>query len=249
MKNSGSDRVLIFDVWGDFACFRRFYTTRSPLTYNFPPRPTLAGLVGAISGIGKEHVAEVLSPSKADMTVRLLRPVKKMRLGINWVETKEQALSTGYVTERTQVLVEFVKDPHYRVYLRLKDGELTERLAQLLRGHQSVYTPCLGLSELLADFRWVGEEETETVGPGIYPVISVLPLDRVLWPDEGTGINFGSEAGPGGKRYDKKRMPRAMSADRKVTEWHDVLCETSGSPIEAHIKEGYRVSDGVIVFL
>ena len=42
------DRVLVFDIWGDFAHFRRFETTTSPLTYPFPTGSAIAGYLAAI---------------------------------------------------------------------------------------------------------------------------------------------------------------------------------------------------------
>lgn len=48
------DKMLVFDVWGDYAHFRRFYTTTSPLSFPIPPRTALCGLIGAIIGLEKE---------------------------------------------------------------------------------------------------------------------------------------------------------------------------------------------------
>jgi CRISPR-associated protein Cas5h len=244
MKSLASDRVLIFDIWGDYACFRRFYTTRSPLSYSFPPRPTLAGLVGAILGVPKEEVAKKFCEERAQFALRIMRPIKRIRLGVNWVETKGQALKTGRVTERTQILAEFLKDPYYRVYVRFSDRDRAQQLSEHLQQHLSVYTPCLGLSELLADFRWVGEEEINPLQEGKHEIHTVLPTDRILWPPEGSGVEFGQ-----GKRYEEKRMPRFMNADRQVTDWHDVLYETTGGTVTAHVKEAYQVGDNTIVFL
>ncbi len=37
-----TERVLVFDLWGAVALFRRFYTTASPLTFAFPPPTAIA---------------------------------------------------------------------------------------------------------------------------------------------------------------------------------------------------------------
>jgi len=47
-------KVLVFDIWGDYGHFRKFYTTTSPLTFSFPPPPTIAGILGAIYGTDKK---------------------------------------------------------------------------------------------------------------------------------------------------------------------------------------------------
>ncbi|MDI3478645.1 MAG: CRISPR-associated protein Cas5h, partial [Thermoanaerobacterium sp.] len=32
-------KSLIFDIYGDFGHFKKYYTTSSPLTFSFPPPP------------------------------------------------------------------------------------------------------------------------------------------------------------------------------------------------------------------
>ena len=47
-------KVLVFDIYGDLAHFRKFYTTSSPLTFPFPPPSTIKGMLGAIIGVDKK---------------------------------------------------------------------------------------------------------------------------------------------------------------------------------------------------
>jgi len=54
-------KVLVFDLFGDFAHFRKYYTTTSPLTFSFPPPPTIAGILGAIYGASKEEYLDIFS--------------------------------------------------------------------------------------------------------------------------------------------------------------------------------------------
>lgn len=235
----------MFEVWGDYACFRRFYTTRSPLSYPFPPRPTLAGLVGAIAGIPKGEVSRSLSAGRARLAVALTAPVKTLRLGINWVETKDPAIfSIGAVGDRTQINAEFLKDPRFRVYVQVRDDTLQTQLSALLREHRSVFTPCLGISELLADFAWVGELPASPAEPGLRDIISVLPLSKVRWPEAGQGIEFEV-----GKSYNRQRVPRLQDEERAVTEWQDVVVESSGQTIRAETDDCWRVGDDYVVWL
>lgn len=251
MSNSSSEiegwskQAVVFEVWGDYGCFRRFYTTRSPLTFPVPPRPTLAGLVGCIVGIEKARVSELLADHRVKLAVALVNNVKTIRLGVNWVDTKEPlVLGGGLISQRTQVNVEYLKDPRFRVYVLPRDEVLRQTLCRLLQEHKAVYTPCLGMSELLADFVWLGEWEVERVNDSLADVVSVLPVSKVLWPDQGEGIEFES-----GKRYDRKRVPRILAEDRAVTEWQDLVIETSAKTIRAHVTDLWRVGDDHIVWL
>ena len=47
-------KIIIFDIWGDYAHFKKPYTTTSPLTYSIPSRTALTGIIGAIMGIRKD---------------------------------------------------------------------------------------------------------------------------------------------------------------------------------------------------
>ncbi|WP_231717005.1 CRISPR-associated protein Cas5 [Desulfosarcina ovata] len=48
-------RVLAFKLWGDYGHFRKYYTTTSPLTFEFPPPTSVVGIVSAIIGLDKEQ--------------------------------------------------------------------------------------------------------------------------------------------------------------------------------------------------
>src|SRR3972149_5978418 len=82
------EKLLVFDVWGDYGHFRKFYTTSSPLTFSIPPRTSLCGLLGSVVGLGKEEYLNHFSKKDAQIALRLLNPVKKTRLGINLINTK-----------------------------------------------------------------------------------------------------------------------------------------------------------------
>jgi len=82
-------RVISFKIWSDFAHFRKHYTTSSPLTHSIPPPSALRGFVGAIMGFSRENFPEILSPEKSKFGVRVLLPIKKIRLGLNYMDTKD----------------------------------------------------------------------------------------------------------------------------------------------------------------
>jgi len=241
------DKVLVFDVWGDYAHFRKYYTTSSPLSFSIPPRTALIGLISAIVGLEKEEYLYHMTKDKARIAVRLLNSVKKVRLGLNLVDTKggETRLEhwrikprwegTNYRTGRTQIRFEFLKDPKYRIYFQHREEELHRSLRQNLSLHKSVYTPYLGISELLANFEYVGElaivemlREEE-----LSYIHSVLPLDTI------SEIKLLE-----GYKFFKERIPTEMLPGRVVTEYREVLYEAEGKPIQARVKGGMRLENG-----
>ena len=162
-------KILGFDIWGDFGHFRKFYTTTSPLTFSFLPPPTIAGILGAIYGTDKNtnEYLRVFGYDKCRIAIQILSAVKKVRMGLNFLETKgtnlKLPMSDKNLAPRTQIRTEFLKDPRFRIYVRHEDNDVFDDLCKNIKEHLSVYTVSLGLSELLADFTYVGLYDYEHV--------------------------------------------------------------------------------------
>jgi CRISPR-associated protein Cas5h len=226
-----SERVIVFDVWGDYAHFRKNYSTSSPLTYSFPPRTALSGLIGAIVGLDKTEYFRHFFKVDAKIGCRILAPVKKVRIGENLIDTKS-AIKMHLIKNRTQIRFEFVKDPKYRVYFSHSDEQLYVKLKDLLTSHQSVYTPCLGLSELISNFKFIGEFGLERSGEAVQDIDSVVPGKCLLKPDFEEGKEYFSEV-----------MPSEMGEAREVTDYNEILFERNGKRIKAKAKELWEVEN------
>ena len=244
-------RVVVFDLWGDYGHFRRFFTTSSPLTYSVPPPTAVRGIVGALLGLDKREYIQ----ATADLAVgvRLLAPVKRVRWGHNLIFTKGTTgefdptlLRTrkGNVqgAVRTQIKVEYLKDPRFRLYLGVdaNDGSpLLEALEALLQAHRTHYTLSLGLSELLADFAYVGTYQADPLPPGVHEVTTVFPTD----------VLEGLEELRAGLRIAKDRMPIYLAPDRTPLLYQDVVVEMHGRPLRVRVKAAYRLDSGEVVYL
>lgn len=229
------NQVLIFNVWGYYAHFRRFYTTTSPLTFPIPPRTALCGLIGAIIGKEKEdnEYLKYFTLNKASIGLRLLKPVKKVMIAENLIHTKNaKGPGMNLITERTQINFEFLKDQKYRIYFHHTDEDIYQQLKENLINHKSVYTPCLGLSENIANFEFVGEFKVKSEATEEYVQInSVLPTEKIA---EKQGINFNFEG-----EYFSIRVPIELNLDRIVTKYSDIFFERTGKPVEAKLISPY----------
>lgn len=234
------NRVVAFDIWGDYAHFRNIYTTSSPLSYSFPPRTTLAGLVGAIAGINKEECFRDFVRDKASISCRILSPIKKVRIGENLIDTKS-AIKMHFIKNRTQIRFEFIKDPKYRVYFSHSDEKLYGKVKALLENHQSVYTPCLGLSELICDFSYVGEFcISQNSLDDFIPIDSVVPNRYLRKPPD---FELGKE-------YFSESVPLEMGDGREVTDYGEVLFERRGEKIRVNVTNFWEVENNErILFL
>ncbi|MCD6299729.1 MAG: type I-B CRISPR-associated protein Cas5 [Dehalococcoidales bacterium] len=245
-------KVVVFDIWGDYGHFRRFFTTSSPLTYCFPPPTAVRGIVGAILGLNKDTYLR----ETADLAVgvRLLTPVHRMRWGQNLIFTKGQSgrfdptLSPsrkgnvqGMV--RTQIKVEYLRDAQFRLYIG-GEGALLGDLEALLREHRTHYTVSLGLSELLADFGYVGTYQARPLPPGTYDVCTVVPKDAL---HSKRGLQ---DALRPGIKLAKERVPVYLAPDRAPVLYQDVVVEVNAEAVRVTVQETvYQLNSGEVVYL
>jgi CRISPR-associated protein Cas5h len=238
------NRFIVFDIWGDYAHFRKYYTTSSPLSFSIPPRTAVIGLVSAIIGLDKDEYLNYMTKEKAHVAVRIINPIKKIRLGMNLINTKDNywiPVKRGKHEPRTQIRFELLKDPRYRIYFAHQNPGIHHTLKQDLIEHKSVYTPYLGISEFIGEFRYIGEFAV-VKGPNegeLSIVNTVLPLDIIL---EAEFLE------PGYKLF-KERIPTEMIPGRVVTEYREVLYESEGKPIKAKVKEGFLLEGGECIVL
>jgi len=235
-------KVLVFDTWGDFGHFRKFYTTTSPLTFSFPPPPTIAGILGAIYGTDKNtnEYLRVFGGDKCKITLQILSPVKKVRMGLNLLETKGTNLrlpmSDKNLAPRTQIRTEFLKDSRFRLYVSHEDDKVFDNLAENIEKHRSVYIVSLGLSELLADFKYVGLYNCdEILNDEVVELYTPVTADNLI--SDGLEIETG-------KKYFKERMPIVMNQDRVVERYDDVIFEPDGKTIKVKVKTYCKLENG-----
>ena len=199
-------KLLAFDIWGDYAYFRRGYTSTSTITFPFPSRTTISGLIAGILGLEKDSYHDIL-------------------------------LSDIKSNPRVQVQAEFLKDVKYRIYVSLNDNNLMEELYSNLNEHKSIFTPCLGISECIADFSLVYDElfDLNIVNEDNVDINSVVLKstgDLLIEP---------------GKKYGVVKSPGFMNSDRIVSKFLEYYYEENGNPIKLKNCDFYSIGDEKIV--
>ncbi len=239
-------KTLIFDISADFGHFRKMYTTSSPLSYSFIPPTAVYGLLSAILGLPKENneYLQTINGQTVKLAIQIINPVKKTRVGLNWINTKGNVWIPKQRREgaRTQIRTEWLKQPKFRLYVHLEDSIIHERLADYVKQHKTVYSISMGISELLADFQYVDEQILQTVSVSqIQEIVTVLPIDSIC---ERT-VEFEH-----GKSYFKERMPIDMNDERIVSRYDAILYETTGKSILARVSSCFLTEAGEgVVFL
>lgn len=228
------DKLLVFDLWGDYAYFRRGYTSTSTISYPFPSRTTISGLISGILGLEKDSYHEIFNEYNSKIGLRILNPIKKININLNYINTNEGfLLSDINSNQRVRLSAEFLKDVKYRLYVSLKDKKIMEELFYLMNNHESIYTPYLGISECLANFKLVYDDLiplNKSFGENIY-INSVILKDKyniIIEPK---------------KKYGFIKSPGFMNSERVVSKFLQYYFEENGNRIKVESGSYYKVGE------
>lgn len=243
-------KVLKFEIWGDYAHFRKPYTTTSPLTFPFPPRTAIAGIIGAIVGKPKYDISCQNEASNIAISLSSSNPTKKVRVGQNLTQVPNiNDLKRGFydlkktANKLNQIRYEFLKDPKYIIYFNHNDEGIYDSLKDHLENHTSVYTPYLGISELIANFKFIGEFNIEEKQPN-ETLLNINSVASKKFLKENS-IDF-----DGNGEYFNIRMPNRLNEERIVQEYVEILFERNGKPVRAIPNKYWQVESGEnIIFL
>jgi CRISPR-associated protein Cas5h len=200
--------IVVFDLVGPMAHFRKFYTNSSSLSYAFPPRTALMGIVAAILGWERDSYYDLLSPVKARLAAAIKAPVRKTIQTVNYIRTtniNEVNGSGGGTQIPMEILLpaqEFTS-LRYRVYFYHADKEITGKLAASLEEGKSRYPLYLGLSEFIAKpilVDLVSEKSIQEVQPGreveVVTVCNAQAIERLNFTGEGGDLQYIREKAP-----------------------------------------------------
>ena len=188
--------VLVFDLTGPMAHFRKYYTNTSALTYGFPPRTALMGVVAAVLGFERDSYYEKLDRGRFAVAVKV--PPRRLFQTVNYVRTKREDLPLlrrlGRVSG-TQTPLEFLfpggeyRSLRFRVFFGHPDGGLVREAAARLREGRPCFPLYLGLTECLASASYVnlfGPGDYEPLPPGtpvaLTSVLNAAHLEKVDFP-------------------------------------------------------------------
>ena len=229
-------KIIIFDIWGDYAHFKKPYTTTSPLTYSIPSRTALTGIIGAIMGIRKDKNNEDLNYSKCNLSIRIMNPIKKTIINQNLINTKTAEKMSRMKSKggRTQIRIEKLKDVKYRIYVEIFSEKEHNDLLSRLKNHSPVFTPSLGISENLANFSFIEEVEYKKE-MGDIKLHSVLNIEKI----QPQNVIFEE-----GKEYFVDTYSLEMQEDREVLKYGEILIERKGQEIAVRNIEYIALSNG-----
>ena len=225
------DRLILFDLAGAMAHFRKFYTNSSSLSYSFPPRTTLCGLIAGMLGKPRDSYYEAFSTARCRIGLSLKGRVRKVIQTVNYIRTKESS-ELDRSKGPTQVPLELVmpmpgeRQVVYRVYFWHEDREVMEELWYRLYNRKFIFPLYFGITECPAEVRWaaVVEEGLRWFSDSEEPleVTTVIPLERIK--EGGFRLREGIQ-------ILKDQFPLDFSKDRSLRSIVNILYERNARPL------------------
>ncbi|CAM2010428.1 type I-B CRISPR-associated protein Cas5b [Acanthopleuribacter pedis] len=228
-------KVLQVQFSADYGFFRNPQTTMSPRTLPLPSPTAVRGMLGAICGTPREQAPERFAAAR--LALQLTNPLRRQSIGINYLKTTSPKHFARF-KEHKPTSVELLVKPAFRLFLAWDDTAAYEELKHMLVNHLSVYTPCFGSSEYLANFRWIGEETVVSVAEKEAAIHTAVPRRAVKQLDYDCGEIFTTT------------LPVAMNNRREVQRFETCVFERNGEPLKGTFAEVTTLSSGAaIVFI
>ena len=251
--------IIVFRYYGKYGHFRRPYSNVSSFSYPFPPRTAIAGLLGAILGVKKEKVSETFEENKLKVGVAIAEEIKTITHVTNFRQDSSGSIDYSIKIPKktkvpkalkrppesnmaTQIPMELLRKPNYLLYVSLNFS--MDELISRIKKERFVYTPCMGLSEFLANLKYVSEgvAESLTLEPKEREVSTVirkedcsLLIDRIKLED--------------GDNILELKAPHLGTPDRTFT-YKNYLLNMVPKPLPVSMRgPSYQFEDKVITFL
>lgn len=234
-------RTLVFEVSGEYGLFKKPYSPMSPVSYPLPPPPAVLGMLGAILGYGKDEYMQRLGWESTRVAIGLCKPLQVFRAALNLMQTKggsKFAFTSN--DEHIQIPFQFLRNPHFRIYIAGLSEAITNELYAYLSSGRSAYTVCLGLASCLAELQWIGEWEAQALPSGDYIAQTAIPLRN------GISVYYDNS-----RYYHRVRIPASMDHERVVHNYQEIVLAEDGAPIRGTTTQGecYAVGTDTVMFL
>jgi len=232
------DKILAFDLTGPMAHFRKYFTNSSSLSYEFPPRTTIIGIVAGILGFERDSYYEDFGIDKCHIAVKIKEPTRSIQRTVNYISVKNVSDLNGSAGH-TQIPLEIIlpKDINnnklcYRIYFWHESENIMTELYTRLANKTFMYPVSLGLSEFLGDIEnvYLCKEIEIKKSEDFVSVSTVCNLNAI----EYRGLDISAEEVL--RQYIKEIAPVYFTADRENMQPAEFVYERNGKDIRARLK-------------
>jgi CRISPR-associated protein Cas5h len=234
---------------GRFGFFLRAEAPVVGIGYPLPPRTAVLGLIANILGFEKDALAHELADAQVALSGSLprthwhacnLRKIKSARFLPATVSLSKCSAFLASEESNTQSRQEWLLDPSFEV-LAVLPPRWHDDFSARVRDGRFHFTPCLGLSEMIATVQSLGEETLTPLPEGAHRVVTVARAHDATRLDTGTVLRESL-------RVLSLTLPRTVTEDREFS--HAVYHATpDGSPLPVISREAWQGAQGPVVFL
>lgn len=235
--------AVCFEYRAKYGHFLRAEANANGVTYPLPPRTALLGLIAAILGLPKDALAREL----AEAVIAAGGPVPH-RFWHRAIVRKDPPAPLSWRIKKTdkgssseqrpfRFPQEWLWLPRYRVWASLPGAHQADLTARL-RDRRWYFTPCMGLSEMLADVELVYEADTQELPGGLYQIASVAP--------QASGQVATEQSADAGLTLQCLRMPAFVTEDR-VFSHRAYWLEHQGRPFPFETDGALRVGPETVI--
>jgi len=230
------DQLLVFDLWGQYAHYKKIFATTTALTYPIPVKTALYGMFGAMLGLEKQdnQYLKFFQPGQCKVGIQILNPITYQKININLRSVFGPMKPND---NRKPTMVEFIYRPYYRIFFTHSDRQVYENMRTCLFSKQVVFTPTLGLANLLANYEWVGEYPFKPIlSGGHLPVATVIPRRQLIQIDHSQAFSR-----TGSRIMEIAQYALEMDPSRDVTDRDDIIFDQNGNALSAITKTPFEV--------
>jgi CRISPR-associated protein Cas5h len=147
-------KLLIFDIEGKFACFKKFYTNSSALTYEIPTRTNLIGLLASILKLERDSYYEKFNSKNCKISISLKTEIRKK---INTVNHIKKAGERANTPKKIEILSpkNLREKIIYRIYFYINNEEIFKSLVEKIKNNNEGYGTYLGQKQFRANLNFI----------------------------------------------------------------------------------------------
>lgn len=247
------NRLLIFDLKGNIAHFRKFYTSSSSLSYSFPPRTTITGLIAGMLGRARDSYYEEFDTNNCKVAISIRNPIRKVMQTVNYIRTKKEdgfttakGVIKGFIEKQTNkyptpielvVPSRFNDEISYRVYLYHGRPAVMDELYLKLKNGKTIYPMFLGLSEFLAKAEFIADVSLQEIK--VYETEKAVDIVSVCNTEYIAELEFDTQDTTGAFQYIDERMPLEFAMGREIKKTANFIHEKNQKAIRAKLKIPY----------
>jgi CRISPR-associated protein Cas5h len=229
-------KLTIFDVQSFFGFYRKHFSTTSSLSYSFPPRTSIVGMIAAILGYERDAYYNLFTSEACRIALQIRTPVRRVTNTVNYLMTdkpltvKKLRGMGGQMPTHVETLLADERGLSplcYRIFFSHEDEKLQDELTERIRDRRFTYPPSFGSASNIAEAKYVDLVDAEVYRPdGEVDVHTVLPVSvlKNLRPQKGAKIHI------------EELVPAVFTEDRKLKREENYIYEGKGKPIKASLK-------------